>query len=238
MASSMTAKPYDAEFYARRRQETTPSAHKVLSLIAPLVKMDRVADIGCGTGTWLATALALGATTVEGVEGDWVTREFMDDPRINLTNQSLEDPVRDLSADLVISLEVAEHLSTERADSFVEELTDIAPAVLFSAAIPGQGGVDHFNEQWQSYWAEKFIANDYLPFDIVRPEIWNDDDIPMWYRQNIILYISSSHVAALDHKPASNPKSLNIVHPLFWERANRELRYANALPESEYLKRD
>jgi len=31
--------------------------------------------------------------------------------------------------------------------------------VLFSAAIPNQGGTGHINEQWQEYWAEKFYAN-------------------------------------------------------------------------------
>ena len=57
-----------------------------------------------------------------------------------------------------ISLEVAEHLSPGRAESFISDLCQAAPVVLFGAAIPGQGGVGHLNEQWQSYWANLFEA--------------------------------------------------------------------------------
>jgi hypothetical protein len=45
--------------------------------------------------------------------------------------------------DLAVCLEVAEHLPPERAESFIRELCDLAPVVLFSAAIPGQGGTGH-----------------------------------------------------------------------------------------------
>lgn len=234
----MNAPVYDASFYEKRRARTAPAAHEILSIIAASVPMKSIIDVGCGTGTWLAAALGLGATSARGIEGDWVTTDMLDDARIALRNQSLEDEVVGAPADLAISLEVAEHLSLERADSFIADLTRLAPAILFSAAIPGQGGVSHINEQWQSYWAEKFIANGYHPVDLVRFQIWNNDEVPMWYRQNIILYLSSSQLAASELKPASDPKNLDIVHPLFWERANRELRYANARPESEYLNKD
>lgn len=53
--------------------------------------------------------------------------------------------------DLAMTIEVAEHLTPVRADSFVEDLTRLSDVVLFSAAIPAQGGINHVNEQWQSY---------------------------------------------------------------------------------------
>lgn len=234
----MNAPTYDADFYATRRAQTAHAAETVLSIIAPFVKMDSVADIGCGTGTWLASALASGATSALGIEGDWVKTSMLDDRRIDLHNQSLEDRVSGVSVDLVISLEVAEHLSENRADSFVEDLTKTGPTILFSAAIPGQGGVGHLNEKWQSYWAEKFVMRGYQAIDIVRPAIWNNPKIPMWYKQNIILYISSDTPNHTGLEPTRDVKNLDIVHPLFWERANRELRHANARPESEYLNLD
>jgi hypothetical protein len=71
----------------------------------------------------------------------------------------------------------------------VSALCAAAPKVLFGAAFPGQGGTEHVNEQWQSYWARKFSAHGYRPLDIVRPQIISNQDIPTWYRNNTILYV-------------------------------------------------
>ncbi|WP_449394980.1 hypothetical protein [Devosia riboflavina] len=111
----------------------------------------------------------------------------------------------------------------------------MAPAVLFSAAIPGQGGVGHLNEQWQSYWADHFAAHGYKPYDVLRDKIWTDEAVPAWYRQNAILFLNDETAVALG-LTASDPALLDRVHPAFWARANRELKYANALPESEVLR--
>ena len=43
----------------------------------------------------------------------------------------------------------------------VATITKHGDAVLFSAAIPGQGGQDHLNEQWPEYWQKKFEVNGY-----------------------------------------------------------------------------
>jgi hypothetical protein len=68
--------------------------------------------------------------------------------------------------DLAICLEIAEHLPESCADALIKFLSELAPAVLFGAAIPGQGGVNHINEQWQSYWVAKFSRHQlYAPKD-------------------------------------------------------------------------
>jgi hypothetical protein len=52
-----------------------------------------------------------------------------------------------LTADLVLSIEVAEHLPGAWADRYVNFLYEIAKrAIVITAAIPGQGGTDHVNE--------------------------------------------------------------------------------------------
>ena len=160
---------------------------------------------------------------------------MLDDPRITFSARDLEQSFEGPRVELALSLEVAEHLSPERAASFVDDLVAMAPAVLFSAAIPGQGGVGHRNEQWQSYWATRFAAHGYEAFDVVRPQIWTDEAVPAWYRQNIVLYLDAPTAAALAIEP-TEPALLDRVHPAFWTRANRELKYANALPESVVLK--
>jgi SAM-dependent methyltransferase len=231
----MTASIYPAGFYQNRRVQTAHAAARIFSVLPAALPRATIADIGCGTGTWLATALANGTRSAFGIEGDWVKPDMLDDPRIVFEARDLEQHFLGAKVDLAISLEVAEHLSPARAEGFVADLVAMAPAIMFGAAIPGQGGVNHVNEQWQSYWAEKFLAHCYRPFDVVRPAIWTDPEIPAWYKQNTILYLNEALAAEMELPPVASPSLLDVVHPLFWERANRELKYAGALPESEYL---
>ena len=56
-----------------------------------------------------------------------------------------------------------EHLPPERAGSFVEDLTKLAPWCCFRT-IPGQGGDNHVNEMWQHHWARLFAKNGLEPW--------------------------------------------------------------------------
>jgi SAM-dependent methyltransferase len=223
---------YPADFYADRRTHTAHAARQLFAALPAGLKRDRVADIGCGTGTFLA---ASGGSFLFGIEGNWVKPDMLDDPAITFESRDLEQPFSGPKVDLVLSLEVAEHLTPSRAQSFIADLCAMAPAVLFAAAIPGQGGVGHINEQWPSYWATLFAAHGLRPHDVIRPCIWTDEAIPAWYRQNAVLFLDDETAAGLGLTPTA-PDLLDRVHPAFWARANRELKYANALPESEVLR--
>ncbi|SFV29084.1 hypothetical protein SAMN05216456_0669 [Devosia crocina] len=229
----MTTALYPADFYANRRLHTAHAARAIFAILPPNLPRRHVADIGCGTGTFLS---ASGAESRFGIEGSWVTPAMLDDQAIAFQNHDLETPFAGPRVDLALSLEVAEHLSPARAPGFVADLSLMAPAILFSAAIPGQGGVGHVNEQWPSYWAVLFAAHGKKAYDVLRPRIWTDEAIPAWYRQNAILFLDDALAATLALAPTA-PALLDKVHPAFWARANRELQYANALPESEVLRR-
>lgn len=232
----MTASLYPTDFYDNRRAHTAHAARRLLAALPASLPRQSVADIGCGTGTWLAAALASGAEQAFGIEGQWVTPNMLDDARIMLTTQDLEQSFTGPRVDLALSLEVAEHLSPVRAEGFVANLAAMAPAIVFSAAIPGQGGVGHINEQWQSWWAARFARHGYQAFDVIRPALWSDDAIPAWYRQNAILYLTADVASALAMSSTA-PDRLDKVHPAFWDRANRELAQAGAMAESETLRR-
>jgi hypothetical protein len=75
------------------------------------------------------------------------------------------------------------------SDDIVNKLASLSKIILFSAAIPFQGGTEHQNEQWQSYWALKFRKIDYIPVDCIRPKIWDNPNVAYWYAQNILLYL-------------------------------------------------
>jgi len=179
---------YSKVFYDWQRTGSHRSAEKILPIVFDAVAPKTVVDVGCGVGPWLDVARNLGASVV-GFEGEWATSLGPAYPGLEIRVADLEQPLKvDQTFDLAMTVEVAEHLSPERADSFVADLVKLAPHVLFSAAVPGQGGNNHVNEQWQSYWADRFAAHGYGPRDIVRPKVWNDRRVAYWYRQNVILY--------------------------------------------------
>lgn len=133
-------------------------------------------------------------------------------PSERFLSQNLNDPISlHRRFDLAISLEVAEHLPTANADGFVQTLTGLADVVLFSGAIPGQGGTHHVNEQWQDWWAKRFLSVGYVAHDLIRPAIWNASQIPVWYRQNVLLYAKQGTLGVAESQGPAWP--LNIVHP-------------------------
>lgn len=103
--------------------------------------------------------------------------------------------------DLAQSLEVAEHLPRERAAIFVGNLVRHSSMILFSAAPPGQGGLNHINEQPYDYWRNLFAVHKYSLFDCIRDQICNVKSIAPWYRYNTFLYVHDDAVSGLSSDP-------------------------------------
>ena len=114
--------------------------------------------------------------------------------------------------ELAACLEVAEHIPETSASHLIDELTGCAPVVLFSAAIPGQGGTQHVNEQWPEYWRELFGRRGYRPVDAIRGRIIQDPSVEWWYRQNILVYCDPAHVPP-GMATVSDPRVLNYIDP-------------------------
>jgi SAM-dependent methyltransferase len=180
---------YQTSFYNAQREGSLTSANAILPIVFGLIKPKSVIDFGCGVGTWLATAKRLGVERCLGLEGPWVKTQPLAAADLEIRDTDLEHTVSlEGRFDLAMSLEVAEHLAPQRADSFVADLCKASDVVLFSAATPGQDGDGHQNEQWPSYWAERFIGLGYIPLDVIRPIVQSDETIGVWYRTNAILY--------------------------------------------------
>jgi len=154
-----------------------------------------VIDFGCGAGIWLKNFKDNGVEEIFGLDGDWYNKDLLF-KHINedeFKNVDLETLIHlDKVYDLVVSLEVAEHISEQSADIFVQSLVNAGKIILFSAAMPGQGGYNHINEQFPSYWANKFKQHGYKSYDIIRRKIWNKSNVEIWYRQNMFIVAHNS----------------------------------------------
>lgn len=201
-------KLYDNEFFDRYDHKRYYSACAVVPLLLKLVKPGSVVDVGCGSGMWLKAFEANGISDLLGIDGDWVKHR-----PDNFFCADLNKPlVLSRKFDLALSLEVAEHLSN--ADALIQSLSNAAPIILFSAAIPGQGGINHINEQWQDHWVDQFRNEGFLAADVIRPLMWNLRDVSFWYRQNLILFARPNHALSV---LATHDWSLNRIHPELWD---------------------
>jgi len=187
---------YKGNFYSKRNEKTIISSKKILKIVYEILGQStirNVIDVGCGVGVWLKFCEKKGAKTI-GIEGEWLPKNlYVADGKLITSDLSKTLPNLNKKFDLCISLEVAEHLPKIRANRFVYELTKYSNIILFSAAVPGQGGKGHINEQPLSYWIKLFQNNNYEMFDIIRPAIWDNQDIPVWYRQNTVLFLSKNY---------------------------------------------
>lgn len=104
----------------------------------------KIIDVGCGPGIYVK-ALRDSGHEVIGIDPD---------PKCPETIKSIFD--EDGKYDLALCLEVAEHIDKSLSDQVVKKLTEIAPIIIFSAALPGQGGHGHINCQPKEYWKNKF----------------------------------------------------------------------------------
>ncbi len=219
----------DARFFQQRDDFTRAAAERIVPLLLDLYSPKSVIDLGCGVGTWLSVFQDHGIREVHGIDG-WE----VDTSLLQISPKDFEE--HDLSQkvavgryyDLAISLEVAEHLPPGSAGGFVKTLVDLAPVVLFSAAIPNQGGINHVNEQWPRYWAEIFAGHNYVAIDTLRRQIWRDDLIKGWYRQNIFIFARSDilegHSALQDAYKQTWPEQLDLVHPQIfsWKQSDHQ----------------
>src|SRR5262245_16248653 len=150
---------YDQRFFDGQYENSLQSARAVARVICQLFHPQSVVDVGCGLGSWLKAFIEAGAERICGIDGDCVNRDALLIPPETFVGKDLTRPFEIPGAfDLAISVEVAEHLSDEAGACLVRALSKVAPLVLFSAAIPGQGGSRHINEQWPSYWRSRFGA--------------------------------------------------------------------------------
>lgn len=200
MTTTQQAHQYDTLFYQYQREGSLRSARVVLPLILPIRSVKSMLDVGCGAGAWLSVAKSMGLAQLAGVDGDYVDRSMLLVDTQYFTPRDISKPF-DIGRtfDLVQCLEVAEHVPNAASAALVANIVRHGPLVLFSAAVPGQGGEDHINEQPYAFWRDMFAGHRYRLFDYVRSRVADKPDVEPWYRYNLMLF---AHDSIIDSLPA------------------------------------
>ena len=189
----MTEHVYSTDFYDYIDAGSRASADAVAGLILGEIAVKSLLDIGSGHGAWAAQWMKAGVKDVLAVDGDYVRRDQLAIPADRFVAHDLATPL-DLKRqfDLVQSLEVAEHLPGDCAPGFVDNLVRHGDVILFSAAVPHQGGEHHVNEQPPEYWRKLFATRGYQAFDWLRPRLADKRHVKPWYRFNSLIYANAA----------------------------------------------
>lgn len=193
---------YDTKFYDAIRDGCRNSANAtvpaILNRIGPVTT---VVDVGCGEGWWGA---AFGCDA-QGFDGGDTPNPVIPVTTCDLTQRIPTDD----HFDTAVCLEVAEHLPAVSGAHLVAELVRLAPVVVFSAAMPRQGGTGHVNCQPPAYWADLFADHGYSCDGSIRFDIWDIPDVEPWYKSNLLICSKVTR-----DEPHRRP--LHLIHPDLW----------------------
>lgn len=215
---------YDEDFFRNQMDRSLQAAEVIVPRLLQLFEPRSVIDVGCGVGGWLAVFREHGVERIHGIDGDYVDRSMLRIPEADFSPQDLSIPVEFGRFDLAVSLEVAEHLAPEGGEALLDTLVGSADVVVFSAAVPDQGGHGHVNERWPSHWASRFAERGFLAVDCIRPAIWEATSVPYYYRQNMLVFCRPSRVPEGFQTLAPEDRfALDRICPDFYEARSRLL---------------
>ena len=189
---------YGDLFYGYQRDGSARSAAAVVPQLLRALPIHSVLDIGCGAGAWLREYRRAGVDEVVGVDGDYVNRDLLLFDRQHFCPQDITEEFRfNRSFGLVQCIEVAEHIPASSSAALIRNIVSHGDIALFSAAVPGQGGENHINEQSMEFWRSLFAAEGFDAYDFVRALIAGNKSVESWYRYNLLLYVRRSAASSL-----------------------------------------
>ncbi len=171
--------------FEQSKRDTELSARCLLAAFAYIGIPETLLDVGCGPGHLVRLSRSMG---VEAVGVDQFASDNMWLACEDLTCLKHLPPV-----EAVICWEVAEHIESKHADHLCDLLVGATQQyLLFSAAIPNQGGSGHVNEQPHTYWEIK-LSRRGLELDVMltshlRRVFTDIASRAWWYGQNIMAF--------------------------------------------------
>ena len=206
---------YNNQFY-KNAVNNYRSAQIILKILFEYYKPNSVIDIGCGIGSWLKAVKEFGIDNIKGVDCNEVDENSLFVPRkyIYIDNLELHKNVNNEKYDLLLNIEVAEHLHNSCSEDFIKMLVSYSDIILFSAAIPYQSGINHINCQPLQFWYNIFSKYDYVCFDFRDKLMDLYEDIASYYAQNILLYVHRDKSYKFNNFKLTN-RPILYYHPDF-----------------------
>ena len=184
---------YGDEYFEMVERTTAVSVDAIARSIVSSLAPGRVIDVGCGTGTVLARLRDLGVDGV-GLEYaragiDACRERGLEVHRFDVVTDSL--PATMGAFDVALSMEVGQQLPPGASDRYVDLLASLAPVLVFSSGVPGQGDRAPQNEQPHRFWIGKFSDRELeLDRDITRQwrTEWAAASVAPWFASNVMVF--------------------------------------------------
>ncbi len=198
---------WTAEQHSVSLKEWCMAEPAVCALLASRAKINSVVDFGCGGGRWLAEFEKLGVTELVGVEPDPSMPEVwcIYGPKISsMHTLDATEPINfGRKFDLVICLEVIEHILPEGTDTLLDNLTRHGDCILFSGAQPetvdepsereGKMIQQHINTHTEAEYIQMFAKRGYHYYPALTRKMRSISREP-WYQMNISYYAITPEV--------------------------------------------
>lgn len=223
-----------SEYKFLATSQSLVSARKVITHLKSLIRRpDSLLDVGCGVGGWSLGFREWGTQQLTLLDHPSNKKEnllFSDNAFYTADMNKVLPPV--FRVDMVVCLEVLEHLEPARTHAVIEYLTQCSDTILFSAAIPGQGGYRHINEHYAFYWEGIFAGFGFKKYDIIRPAIIRDTDIEYFIRQNSFLYVKNGGLLLDTQHPSFIPDDFELIHRKVLEKHQSPVDLMKKMPAS------
>lgn len=152
---------YTESFFSKRHKLAWRTPY-VCGAIKTVFNPNSVIDVGCADGANVEGFLGMGIDA-HGIEGTDKCVPYLRAPRKAIYLADLRMPIRlDREWDVVLCLEVAEHIEEEHVEQFLWNLVDLSDMIVMSCSPPGWKGHFHLNCQEHIYWIEKMAKLGYI----------------------------------------------------------------------------
>lgn len=149
---------YPEEYYKQRKSDPHDRvAETIVGVLINTFEPSSVLDVGCAIGHYLSKFESQGINTM-GIEGSrWAVSKSLVDTVVQgdlRCKQKIDDDF-----ELVICIEVAEHIHPKFEENLVDTITSgvaNSGSILFTAAPPGQYGKHHINLKDKEHWIKLF----------------------------------------------------------------------------------
>ena len=191
MNTSKIDKTYDRPWMEKRSGPEASQRRWAETMVETIVRdlsPGSVLDVGCGSCNF-ANKFAQLDCAVAAIDGSSHAGDFVGND-VDFLHYDLTKPLNlKMKFDVVLCVEVIEHIEAEYEDVILQTITNHADCwIVFTGAKPDQGGIGHVNCRPKEYWLEKFAA---LGFKAVSSSAWENEwrekKVRWWYVDNLIV---------------------------------------------------